>query len=229
MAEQLPLSFKFAKPQSFENFFVATNRELVKALKSLVTHEQPQMLFMWGLPGAGKTHLCQSLCQLADEHQQSIAYLPLTEQGIAPPMLEGIENMPLVILDDVDKVTGDNAWDESIFHLYNRIKANDGKLLMTSSSAPNSLSALLPDLQSRFSWGLVYQLEALDDADKIQALINRANELGLSLPFEVGQFLINRLPRDTHQLFATLETLDKQSLSHQRPLTVPFVKQVLEL
>ena len=232
MTEQLSLSFEFAEPLSFDNFFlVEGNREIVKALKQLVESDEPQMLFLWGTPGSGKSHLAQSLCHLADSAPSPVkdVYVPLGDPALLPGMLEALEQYPLIILEDVDSVLGQDEWEEALFHLYNRIKEVGGRCLITSSVAPASMTEVLPDLRSRFGWGLVYALEPLNDADKFQALKLRAKERGLSLPFEVGQYLLNRLPRDTHELFAKLETLDKQSLKHQRALTIPFVKQVLKL
>ncbi|MFT5451487.1 MAG: DnaA family protein [Enterobacterales bacterium] len=240
MKIQLPLNYQFRETLSFDNFLVSSNSELIKILKSMVNNPQPQSVFVWGLPGSGRSHLCQALYLKIEAHQQpeddnsKVAYLALSEEGIEPEVLSQLEHFSLVILDDIDavlgkKVAGDVQWDEALFHFYNRIKEASGSLLMTSTKAPASFESVLPDLKSRLGWDLVYQLEELSDADKVQGLQRRASERGLSLSLEAGQYLLNRLPRDTHQLFAILEELDHQSLSQKRSLTVPFIKKVLKL
>ncbi len=229
MKIQLPLTFFFKETLSFDNFIVSNNKELIRALKMMVSKSGPQSVFVWGLDGSGRSHLCQALYQLAEESNIKAAYLALSEKGIEPDVLSQLEQFPIVILDDLDEVVGNTEWDEALFHFYNRYKDSAGCLLMTSTKAPSSFEAVLPDLQSRLAWELVYQLEELADADKVQALIFRAKERGLSLSVDAGQYLLNRLPRDTHQLFAILEHLDHQSLAHKRSLTVPFIKKVLNL
>ena len=234
MKIQLPLSFHFIETLSFDNFLVSNNLELIRALKMMVSHPGPQSIFIWGKNGSGRSHLCQALYQYAEYQQQNdeeskVAYLALSEENIQPDVLGQFENFDLIILDDIDAVLGKEHWDEALFHFYNRHKESSGRLLMTSSVAPASFEAVLPDLKSRLGWELVYQLDELSDADKIQALQQRANERGLKLSVEVGQFLLTRLPRDTHQLFSILEKLDHQSLAQKRSLTIPFVKNVLNL
>jgi DnaA family protein len=60
-------------------------------------------------------------------------------------------------------------------------------------------------------------------------LQHRANRRGLYLSDEVALFLLNRLPRNSHQLMDALEKLDGASMQEQRRLTTPFVKSVLQL
>jgi DnaA family protein len=243
---QLPLNYQFRETLSFDNFLVSSNAELIKTLKSMVNNPEPQAVFVWGVPGSGRSHLCQALYlkieeslkieepHKAEDKNAKVAYLALSEQGIEPEVLSQLEHFSLVILDDIDivlgkKVAGDVQWDEALFHFYNRIKEANGSLLMTSTKAPASFESVLPDLKSRLGWDLVYQLEELSDADKVQGLQLRAADRGLNLSLEAGQYLLNRLPRDTHQLFAILEQLDHQSLAQKRSLTVPFIKKVLKL
>ena len=229
MKNQLPLTFQFRETLNFDNFLESNNKELLRTLKKIISSPDPQSVFVWGKKGCGRSHLCQALYQRAEEEHAKVAYLTLSEEGIEPEVLEQLEQFTLVILDDIDAVIGDKDWDEALFHFYNRFKDSSGSLLMTSAKAPASFDEILPDLQSRLSWDLVYQLEELTDADKVQALQIRANERGLQLPVESGQYLLNRLPRDTHQLFGILDHLDHQSLVYKRSLTVPFIKKVLNL
>jgi DnaA family protein len=70
---------------------------------------------------------------------------------------------------------------------------------------------------------------AYKDADQRRLLQHRANRRGLYLSDDVALFLLNRLPRNSHQLMDALEKLDAVSMQEQRRLTTPFVKSVLEL
>ncbi len=229
MKTQLPLKFDFCETLSFDNFLVSNSKELIRALKLMITEPGPQSVFVWGMHGSGRSHLCQAFYQEAIEANITVAYFALSEEDIEPDVLNQLEQYSLVILDDIDTVLGICSWDEALFHFYNRFRDSSGCLLMTSTKAPASFETILPDLRSRLSWELVYQLAELTDADKIQALQQRAGERGLKLSVDACQYLLNRLPRDTHQLFGMLEYLDHQSLVHKRSLTVPFIKKVLKL
>ncbi len=116
-----------------------------------------------------------------------------------------------------------------MFHQFNLRKAQGGRLLIAAAKPPTQLPWHLPDLQSRLSWGSVHALQQLDDDALQQALQLRAQSLGLDLPMEVAKFIVQRCERKLISLFALLQQLDQQSLVQQRKITVPFVKQLLNL
>ena len=92
---------------------------------------------------------------------------------------------------------------------------------------PENLPARLDDFRSRLQWGLLLQLPAIDDADIRQILRIRAGLLGIELSDEVISFLMTRQARDLAQQVASLQHLDGVSLSQQRKITIPLVKQAL--
>ena len=89
------------------------------------------------------------------------------------------------------------------------------------------LGVQLPDLQSRLTLALVFQLQELADEDKLRALQLRASRRGLQMPDEVGRFILTRGARSMSALFELLEQLDQASLQAQRKLTIPFLKETL--
>ncbi len=105
----------------------------------------------------------------------------------------------------------------------------EGTLIVTGCSAPRKLGLQLPDLASRLDWGVSFHLEELDDEGKLSALQLRAELRGFKLPIDVGRFLLNRLSRDMRTLLTTLNQLDNASFRAKRKLTIPFVKEILEL
>ena len=84
----------------------------------------------------------------------------------------------------------------------------------------------LPDLATRLASGGVYSLKPLPEEQLPGALRLRAGLRGLELPDSVIQYLIRRLPRDSSVLFSLLDRIDKAAFSHQRRITVPFVKEL---
>ena len=135
--------------------------------------------------------------------------------------------MPLLCIDDLHVIAGNQIWEEAIFHLFNRIYDLGGHIVFAANDLPKALNIHLPDLISRLSWGIVYQMHSLNDHEKLAAIIMRADRRGFKLSEEVGKFIITHYPRHMGGLFTALETLDKASLAAQRRLTIPFVKEVL--
>ncbi len=231
--EQLALNLRLRDASSFENYFVARNREAVEHLQRAVQGlgDAPlapaSWLYLWGEPGTGKTHLLEAACRAAQEQGQAPLYVPLADKAdITPALLEDIEQVPLVCVDDVDAIAGDTAWEAALFALYERLRAHGGMLVLAASTSPAGIGLKLADLATRLTAGLVYQLQPLSDAEKIAALRLRAQRRGLQMTEEVANYLLTRFPRDMHSLFALLDRLDTATLVAQRRLTIPFLREL---
>lgn len=224
---QLPLGLSIRDDATFANFFPGDNARVVSYLKNLKTQASENFVYLYGSFGVGKTHLLQACCHEVGDAGHSVVYLPLGDSVLMPNVLENLEDISLVCLDDIDNVLGDSAWEEALFHFYNKAKDVGTKLLISATVTPKQLQCGLPDLQSRLTSGLAFQLVGLTDEQKRTALQMRAERRGVEMPSEVCTYLMKRYPRDMATLFDVMEMLDRASLSAKRKLTVPFVKTVL--
>ncbi|MGD8174669.1 DnaA regulatory inactivator Hda [Marinimicrobium sp. ARAG 43.8] len=232
--QQLSLGISLNDEATFANFYVteaSANARTLSLLRAQAAGEGESFLYVWGAPGVGLTHLLQAAGHEAQDLGQSIQYLPLYDvAGFAPDaLLEGLEHLDLVCLDGLDAVAGHPAWEEALFHLFNRIRDAQKRLLVAAVQGPQELPVALPDLRSRLHWGITCQVQALSDHEKERALRLRAHRRGMELGEEVAHYILQRIPRDTNELFCCLQRLDHASLAEQRKLTIPFVKKVLNL
>lgn len=223
MQQQLPLAVSLDADATFSNFMLTDSGRA--EVVALLTAGEKQVL-LWGAEGSGRSHLLQAAC-----HHWQGQYLPLSELAIYPPpmVLEGLENLPLIALDQLDAVIGLPHWEEALFHLYNRCLNTRARLLFAADSAPSQLTIELADLSSRLAAGVVLHLSPYSDSNKVAILQSRAGQLGLQLSDSVAQFLLRRAPRSLAQLVAVLAVLDQRSLAEQRQLSIPFVKAALGL
>ena len=231
MSGQLTLGLSLSEDSTFGNFFPGRNRELVDTLRMAGGGRGEQYIYFWGAPGSGRTHLLHSCCHLAHQVGLATIYLSLNEvtRQANTEVFEGLDSLNLVCLDDIETIAGKPEWEEAFFHFYNRMKESGRRFIITGNQAPKQLGLTLNDLVSRLSWGLVFGLEALNDDEKLQALYLRAQGRGLEMPENVAAFLLKHCQRDMNSLFDILNILDKASLAAQRKLTIPFVKQVLNI
>lgn len=144
-------------------------------------------------------------------------------------LLDGLEQLDLVCIDDLHLLEGQPEWQTAMFHLYNRVRDSGRQLLLGARKSPRGMDISLADLLSRLQWSLVFQLQPMNDRDKVAALRRRSRLRGFDLPEDVAQYILHRAPRDTRALFLLLEQLDRASLMAQRKITIPFVKQVLDI
>lgn len=228
MPIQLPVDFEFRANQTFDDFYPGNNQEIITQLMHSARRSGETFIFLWGEHGWGKSHLLHACCHEAFQQSISAFYLDLSAHvGNSPELLMGLENIDLVCLDNIDAVAGHDAWELACFHLFNRLHAENHRLMISASCAVNSLKIMLPDLLTRLSWGLSLKIQPLDDDDKIAAITFKANRMGFAFAPHAAQYLLTRYDRDLAALWAMLEKLDKASLAAQRKLTVPFLKSIL--
>ncbi|MCV6613042.1 MAG: DnaA regulatory inactivator Hda [Amphritea sp.] len=225
---QIPLGITLRDDARFENFLSQGNELLCNTLDQIACGIGEQYLYIWGNRDCGCSHLLQAVCHASDPAGRTAVYLPLNElQDLGPGVLDGMEHLDLVCIDNVQAIAGDKAWEEGLFHFFNRIRAENNRLLVAADRAPRQLGLNLPDLASRLSWGMVFQVHELNDDGKVKALQLRAKGRGFEISEEAARFLMHRASRSIGDLFELLDQLDAASLSAQRKVTIPFIKQVL--
>lgn len=229
LSKQLTLGLSLKDEATFDNFYFGKNAEIKTILQKAARGQGEQIIYLCA-NGQGISHLLQACCHEATQHQRSSVYLPLAQLLTFPvEILNDLETLSLICIDDLHMAAQSSQWQEAIFHLYNRVHAANGTLILAAHVLPKLIAFTLPDLVSRLSWGMVYQLHALTDTEKLLVLRKRASDRGISLSEEVGKYIMTHCPRHMSTLFAALDTLDKASLAAQRRLTIPFVKEILQI
>lgn len=228
MTLQLPLAFQLPANMSLDNFVAGSNGEIVYALKQLLETSTEPLLYLSGPAQSGKTHLASALLLAAADAGLACTYLPLQELTMLDPAaLQDMHRMDLICIDDVQAVAGKPDWEEALFVLFNQARDEHSKLLFTADCVPAGLPLGLPDLKSRLGWGVSYRLEPLADEDKVQLLLQAAEQRGLILKADVANYILARYSRQIPDLLSLLDRLDHASMAAQRKLTLPFVRQQL--
>jgi len=226
---QLPLPVRLRTSSVFSSFFAGSNGDVVECLQQQRFGASP-VVFLYGKPATGKTHLMQALCVQASEQNRIASYVSAADLlSYGPELLSGLEQHAVLCIDDIDALLVDSGWNRTLFNLYRDAEEHHGKLIMSAKQPPAAIQFPLADLASRILAGTILRLVALNDADQLHALKLHASQRGLILPDETAVYLLNRLPRDMVTLCGFLDELDIASLAAQRRLTLPFVKRVLDI
>lgn len=201
---------------TLDNLVAGRNVELLSALRDALAATQGECgLYVWGEAGSGKSHLLQAAVARAREAGRSAVYAC----GEVP------EAAQVVAVDDVESL--DDGAQIALFALYNRLRESAGLLLVSGTQAPSFLE-LRDDLRTRLGWGLAYQIHALNDDEKAEALKRHAQARGFDLPGEVTTYLLRHGRRDLPALLATLDALDEHCLRLKRAASVPMLKEVMQ-
>lgn len=219
MNQQILFSSADQSQQNFENFYPAENQNVIDAIKVFLAAESFGCFYLYGQSGSGKTHLLNSICS----HEKQASYLDLADPDQELEALSSEQQLDCLVLDNFQMIGGAES---TMLLIYETLKQSPGKLFIASTMPPKALNLKLRDLESRLLAGQVFELKLLNDEDKAAALKHRAELRGFELSDEVLNYIINRYPRDFKTLFGLLDKFDDASLSSQRKLTVPFIKQL---
>lgn len=214
---QLVLDIASPRAAEFANFVVGSNTELLARLQAIAGGSAADsVLYIWGEPGSGRSHLLQATVRVAS---RSAHYAP---HGPLPVPAAG----SLLAVDDVELL--DATQQIALFNHINQARESGGSVIASGPTPPAQLP-LREDVRSRLAWGLVFQVRILSDEDKATYLHAEAARRGMRLTDEVVRYLLTHERRDLPSLIAILEHLDRYSLSHQRHVTLPLVRAALAL
>lgn len=209
---QLLLNLLPTPAPSLDNFIVGANGEALAALTAWLAAPGDTGFVLWGEAGSGRSHLLQAVgADYLDAAQDpALAALPADSLFIA--------------VDNVEQLDADGQI--ALFHAFNRLRADGGRLLAAAAQAPSAL-ALREDLRTRLGLGLIYRLRALSDDDKQQAMVARAAELGMPLGDDAIDFLFSHVERDMGTLVALVDTLDEISRERRKPVTLRLLRDII--
>lgn len=230
MTPQLPLALRLQHAPTLDDFVVGRNRAVIDALSRSLDGSGERLIYLSGPAGCGRSHLLLAQCAAGQRRGLRCAYLPLAGRAsLAPAMLDGWEALDLVAIDDVQLVARDRAWEEALFALFNLARDRGSRLLFSADRGPAVLPLDLPDLRTRLAWGLTLSVQPLDDDGRLALLHALASRHALTLDDGVARYLLERTSRQPMDLVDTISRLDRASLSAQRRLTIPFVRESLGL
>lgn len=235
---QLPLPIHQVDDETFDNFYAENSLLLLDSLRQNFSDVHQPFFYIWGGKSSGKSHLLKAVSNHYLLNQRTSSYIPLEKSHyFSPQVLDNAEQLDVICLDDIQSIAGDEEWELAIFNLFNQIREQQGLfggnhktlLLISADCPPQQLKIKLADLRSRLIWGEVYHLNDLSDEQKRVILQRNAYQKGIELSDEVASFLLKRLGSDLQVLSTELDRLDRASLQAKRNLTVPFVKEILDL
>ncbi|MCK5729042.1 MAG: DnaA regulatory inactivator Hda [Methylococcales bacterium] len=229
MSVQFPLEFEFQANRGFDTFFPASNQAIIEQLQAFVLGASEQQIFLSGDRSLGKSHLLQACCQLAHSDGQHPFYYPFESKRLPSlSVFEDLEAVELVCFDNIDSILGHLDWEQTFLNFLNQQLENNNRLILASRTPLDEIDVKLTDLKAHLYNNLTLSLNPLKQDEIITALIHKARYMGITLTQKAGRFLVTHYAADLPSLWILLEQLDKATLSAQRKLTIPFLKQLLE-
>ena len=216
---QLLLDLAQPAAPTLANFVPGGNHEIVETLRDWLEGRcAERCVYLWGPQGCGKTHLLRAVAADAAGRGNRTCY------AVGGAAIAGEPEW--LAVDDVHRF--DAEAESALFTILNRAAAGDVRLLLAGDNAPNGLR-LRADVRTRIGAGLVLHLKPLSDDEKAQALRGHARARGFVLAPEAADYLLRHGRRDLASLLSVLDAADRYSLQERRAITVPLLREVLEI
>ncbi|MCI5850449.1 MAG: DnaA/Hda family protein [Sutterellaceae bacterium] len=211
--KQLTLDLQIRPAPSLDNFAIGDNAELVSLLRGMeLSGKGPRFLYLWGETGVGCTHLLHAMDPLAGAER-----VPVFSEG-----------RRLYTVDDVGELSDPDS--QKLFELMNEVRnhaeeSSGGYHLIAAGRQAPSLMKGRPDVISRLSWGLVFQVRPLTDEQKDVALKKLAADSSIELPDDARQWMLEHLPRDMGTLSEALFEVERFALGASRKITRQLLRE----
>ena len=225
---QLALQIQINERASLDNFFISkNNNKAIQILKNILERSNNgAQIFIDDLGSNGKSYLLQAICNDFSNSNNSTIYIPMQKAiNLEPSILEGINELNLICLDDIDLISNQRDWELALFNLINECYEKDCFLLLSGSI---DKLEVIPDLISRIKKMEILRLKAIDDDELLRATQSISKNLNIEISDKNMNYLINNSRRDIKTVFGTLSQLEKESLERKKSIGLNLIKEVIQ-
>lgn len=231
----------------FDTFVIGEGSQLAHAAALSVAEAPGQSynpLFIHGGTGLGKTHLLHAIGHFARETRPGIRVAYATAEQFVNRFIHAIQHqqrdqrerfksyfrgIDLLLMDDVQFLSGKgSSTQEELFHTFNALHESGRQVVLTSDCPPSQIPKLEDRLRSRFSWGLITDIEAPDHETRVAILRKRTASDGLRIEDAVLDEIAERVSSNVRELEGALTRVIGLGSLTGREIDVALCRQALE-
>lgn len=205
---QKKLPGKIKEDFTFDNFAVSDSNQLAYTA-ALAVAEDPggkyNPLFLYGSVGVGKTHLMNAIANVVFNNRKNASIIYLTTEEFTNEVVEAIQfkttqqlrkkfrNVDLLLLDDIQFLTGKEKVQEELFHTFNALIGRSGQVIFSSDRPPHEIKKIEARLASRFEGGLTVDIEPPDFELRTAILLIKSKKFGFGLTPDLAKIAAEKI------------------------------------
>lgn len=227
---------------TFDNFIVAENNELARAACYAVSQNLGMAynpLFIYGGVGLGKTHLLQSIGNevVKNAPEKRIKYI--TSERFTTELVDSIKNqkidqfkeyyqqMDLLIIDDVQFLSGREKTQNEFFHIFNALYQINKQVVISSDRPPKAIPTLEDRLRSRFEGGMITDISRPTLETRIAILESKLTEKGFAIDPPAIRFIAENASQNIRELEGALNRVIAYCEFHKISPTLETTQKIL--
>ncbi len=253
-ANQSPTTLDAAAPQqlethlnphlTFSNFIEGDSNKLPRSVgMSIAEHPdtvQFNPMFIFGPSGCGKTHLINAIgIQTKQLYPQKrvlyisarlfqVQYTDAVLKNTVNDFISFYQTIDMLIVDDIQEWMSATKTQDTFFHIFNHLFRNGKRIILASDRPPVDLKGMNERLLTRFSCGLIAELEKPNVELCIAILNSKIRRDGLKIPNDVVQFIANTTNGSVRELQGVLNSLLAYSVVYNSSIDMHLVERVIK-
>ena len=228
---------------TFDSFVVGAFNELAFAaaqaiIKNLGQTYNPYLVY--GRTGHGKTHLIQAIGNEVKKQAPDTKIFYTTSEKFAQDLVNALRSnkitgfkekyrkYDMLIMDDVQFLSGKEKTQEELFHLFNTLYDNNKQIIFSSDQHPHYIQNLEERLQSRFGAGMIVDISAPDKESRVAIVKAKAQSNNFMIEDSVAEYVASSIEGNVRELEGALNTIICQSQLKKKDLSLAEVKAALK-
>jgi chromosomal replication initiator protein len=227
---------------TFEKFVIGQSNQFAHAAAKAVAEAPGRIynpLFVYGGVGLGKTHLITAIGNAVIDKKPDISVIFVSAEQFTNEVVSAIRhekmgelkekyrNVDLLLLDDIHFIANKTQTQEEFFHTFNTIYERQRQIVISSDRPPKEIGAVTDRLRSRFSMGLIADIQPPELETKVAILQRKAETEKIFVPEDVAYYLASRVKSNIRELEGCLIRLGAQSSLTGRPINKDMAKNIL--
>jgi chromosomal replication initiator protein len=228
---------------TFKSFVTGPSNEFACAAAERVAEAPGKVynpLFIYGGVGLGKTHLMTAIGNAVIDKRSDITVIYVSAEQFTNEVVSAIRhekmgelkdkyrNVDLLLLDDIHFIANKTQTQEEFFHTFNAIYERQKQIVISSDRPPKEIGAVTDRLRSRFSMGLIADIQPPELETKVAILQKKAEMEKIFIPEEVAYYLASKVKSNVRELEGCLIRLGAQASLTGKPITKDMAKNILQ-
>jgi len=231
--------------KKFENFITGSSNKLAfeASLKVSENISNYNPLYIYGGVGMGKTHLLNSIGHKLKKNNKVMfvsaerfmyQFVKSIKANDMVKFKEYFRNTDILLIDDIQFMNGKEAMQEEFFHTFNALIDRGSQIILSADRAPNKLSRIQERIKSRFSGGLVVDIQKPDYELRKKIIEKKVEELNklysdqIKISKEIQDFISKEISASVRELVGAINRIVSFSRIYNKVPNLSETKVVLK-
>ncbi len=229
----------------FDNFITGSSNKLAyeASLKVSDTKSHYNPLYIYGGVGMGKTHLLNSIgfemkknnkVMFVSAERFMYQFVKSIKSNDMVKFKEYFRNTDILLIDDIQFISGKEAMQEEFFHTFNALLDKGSQIVVSADRSPNKLMRIQERIKSRFSGGLVVDIQNPDQELRKKIVQKKTEELNnlysdqFQVSKEIQDFISNEITGSVREIVGAVNRVVSFSRIYNKVPNLPETKVVLK-